>query len=60
MPHRIHNFCAGPCTLPLPVLQEAREELLDFQDSGMSVMEISHRSKRFEPLHEEALALHKN
>ena len=57
MPHRIHNFCAGPCTLPLPVLQEAREELLDFQDSGMSVMEISHRSKRFEPLHEEALAL---
>lgn len=57
MPHRIHNFCAGPCTLPLSVLEEAREELLDFQGSGMSVMEISHRSKRFEPLHEEALAL---
>ncbi|MDO4777209.1 MAG: 3-phosphoserine/phosphohydroxythreonine transaminase [Cardiobacteriaceae bacterium] len=57
MPHRIHNFCAGPCTLPLTVLEEAREELLDFQGSGMSVMEISHRSKRFEPLHEEALAL---
>lgn len=55
--HRIHNFCAGPCTLPLSVLEAAREELLDFQGSGMSVMEISHRSKRFEPLHEEALSL---
>lgn len=57
MTHRIHNFCAGPCTLPLAVLREAQEEMLDFQGSGMSVMEISHRSRRFEPLHEEALAL---
>lgn len=57
MTHRIHNFCAGPCTLPLSVLQEAQAEMLDFQGCGMSVMEISHRSKRFEPLHEEALAL---
>ena len=57
MTHRIHNFSAGPCTLPLSVLQEAQAELTDFQGSGMSVMEISHRSKLFEPLHEEALAL---
>ncbi len=57
MTHRIHNFCAGPCTLPLSVLEEAQQELLDFQGCGMSVMEISHRSQRFEPWHEETLAL---
>ena len=57
MTHRIHNFCAGPCTLPLTVLEEARAELTDFQGSGMSVLEISHRSARFEALHEETLAL---
>lgn len=57
MTHRIHNFCAGPCTLPLSVLETAQAEILDFQGSGMSVMEISHRSKRFEPLHEETLTL---
>jgi len=57
MTHRIHNFCAGPCTLPLTVLEEARAELTDFQGCGMSVMEISHRSARFEALHHETLAL---
>ena len=57
MTHRIHNFCAGPCTLPLAVLEEARAELTDFQGCGMSVLEISHRSARFEALHEETLAL---
>ncbi|MBR1375307.1 MAG: 3-phosphoserine/phosphohydroxythreonine transaminase [Cardiobacteriaceae bacterium] len=57
MSKRIHNFCAGPCTLPLSVLENAQKELLDFQNSGMSLMEISHRSKIFEPLHEETLAL---
>ena len=51
MTHRIHNFCAGPCTLPLTVLEEARAELTDFQGCGMSVREISHRSARFEALH---------
>jgi phosphoserine aminotransferase len=45
---RIYNFCAGPATLPLPVLEKARDELLDFQGSGMSVMEISHRSAEFD------------
>jgi phosphoserine aminotransferase len=45
---RIFNFCAGPATLPLPVLEKARDELLDFRGLGMSVMEISHRSAPFD------------
>lgn len=45
---RIFNFCAGPAVLPLPVLEKARDELLDFNGSGMSVMEISHRSAAFD------------
>lgn len=45
---RIFNFCAGPATLPLPVLEKARDELLDFKGTGMSVMEISHRSAAFD------------
>jgi phosphoserine aminotransferase len=43
----IYNFSAGPAMLPVPVLQQAREELLDLHGSGMSVMEMSHRSKEF-------------
>ena len=45
---RVHNFGAGPAALPLPVLQKAQVELLDFAGSGMSVMELSHRSKTFD------------
>jgi len=45
---RIFNFCAGPATLPLPVLEKARDELLDYRGLGMSVMEISHRSAAFD------------
>jgi len=45
---RAYNFNAGPGVLPLEVLQEAQAELLDFNGTGMSVMEISHRSKEFE------------
>ena len=45
---RAHNFNPGPGVLPLEVLQEAQAELLDFKGTGMSVMEISHRSKEFE------------
>jgi phosphoserine aminotransferase len=45
---RVHNFNAGPGALPLEVLQQAQAELLDFKGTGMSVMEISHRSKEFE------------
>jgi phosphoserine aminotransferase len=44
---RVFNFSPGPAVLPLEVLEQAREELLDWQNSGMSVMEISHRSKSF-------------
>jgi phosphoserine aminotransferase apoenzyme (EC 2.6.1.52) len=44
---RIFNFSAGPSTLPEAVLLKAQEELLDFNGSGMSVMEISHRGKAF-------------
>jgi phosphoserine aminotransferase len=45
---RIHNFNAGPAALPLPVLEEIQESFLNYQDSGMSIVEMSHRSKPFE------------
>jgi phosphoserine aminotransferase len=51
------NFNPGPATLPLPALERAREELLDFAGSGMSVMEHSHRGKEYEAVHDEAIAL---
>ena len=44
---RAYNFSAGPATLPLEVLEKAKNELIDYQGSGMSVMEMSHRSKEF-------------
>jgi phosphoserine aminotransferase len=47
-PKRVYNFNAGPGVLPLEVLKQAQTELLDFKGTGMSVMEISHRSKEFE------------
>jgi len=48
MKDRIYNFNAGPAVLPLSVLEEIREDLPDFKGSGMSILEISHRSKWFE------------
>ena len=45
---RVYNFSAGPAMLPLEVLEEAREDLLDYKGSGMSVMEMSHRGKVFD------------
>ncbi len=54
---RALNFNAGPASLPAAALQRAREELLDFEGSGMSVMEHSHRGKVYEKVHHEALAL---
>lgn len=48
--HRAFNFNAGPAALPLPVLERIREELLDYHGSGMSVMEMSHRSREFEEI----------
>jgi phosphoserine aminotransferase len=53
---RIFNFSAGPAVLPLPVLQQAQRELLALPDVGMSVLEISHRSKAFEDVLERAEA----
>jgi phosphoserine aminotransferase len=55
--HRVINFYAGPAGLPLPALERAQEELLDFQNTGMSVMEISHRAKEYDAVHNEAIAL---
>jgi phosphoserine aminotransferase len=51
------NFNAGPATLPLPALERARDELLDFAGSGMSVMEHSHRGPEYETVHDQALSL---
>lgn len=47
---RIFNFSAGPSTLPVSVLEQARDEILNYRGSGMSVMEMSHRSKAFEDI----------
>lgn len=50
MSERIFNFSAGPGVLPAPVLERARDELLNYQGCGMSVMELSHRSPEFEDI----------
>jgi phosphoserine aminotransferase len=54
MTERIYNFSAGPAVLPLPVLEKAQSEMLSLNGIGMSVMEVSHRSKHFEPILESA------
>src|SRR3954453_11034189 len=54
---RVINFNAGPAGLPMPALQQARDELLDFQGTGMSIMEHSHRGATYEAVHAEAIAL---
>ena len=51
---RVYNFSAGPAVLPEEVLKEAAEEMLDYNGTGMSVMEMSHRSKAFEEIIESA------
>lgn len=53
---RVHNFNAGPAALPLPVLEQVQAELLDFGASGMSIMEMSHRSKTFDAQRQRAEA----
>jgi len=57
MGKRVYNFYAGPATLPLAALKEAKKELLDFRGTGMSVCEISHRAKDFQAVIDEATAL---
>ncbi len=54
MGKRIHNFNAGPAALPLPFLEEIREEFVDYKGSGMSITEVSHRSKWFDDVINEA------
>lgn len=51
MTHRSHNFGAGPGALPLPVLEQAQRELVDFQGSGLSILEASHRGPLYETVH---------
>ena len=53
---RIYNFAAGPATMPESVLEEARDEMMNYRGSGMSVMEMSHRSKMFQQIADEAEA----
>lgn len=53
---RVYNFSAGPAVLPVEVLQEAAEEMLDYKGTGMSVMEMSHRSKAYDAIIKEAEA----
>ena len=52
--NRTYNFSAGPATMPEPVLEEIRDEMMNYQGSGMCVMEMSHRSKVFQKIADEA------
>lgn len=54
---RVYNFSAGPSMLPLPVLEKARDQMLDYEGSGQSVCEMSHRSKVFDKIIKDAEAL---
>ncbi len=53
---RAYNFSAGPAMLPTAVIERAQQEMLDWNGSGMSVMEMSHRGKEYTAVHEEAIA----
>jgi len=53
---RAYNFGAGPAVLPVEVLEQAKNEMLDYNGSGMSIMESSHRGKEYEAIHNEAIA----
>jgi len=57
MTNRVYNFCAGPCTLPLEVLEQAQKEFVDYQGTGMSLIEMSHRAPEYDEVHKEAMAL---
>jgi phosphoserine aminotransferase len=57
MTTRVYNFYPGPATLPLPALKQAQKDLLNYKDTGMSIMEISHRSREYAEVHTSASAL---
>jgi len=54
---RIYNFSAGPSTLPIEALEEAAGKFVDYENSGMSLIEMSHRGKQYDAVHTEAIAL---
>ena len=56
MYNRTYNFSAGPATMPVPVLEEIRDEMMNYRGSGMCVMEMSHRSKVFQEIYDNAEA----
>lgn len=53
---RTYNFSAGPATMPEPVLEEIRDEMMNYRGSGMCVMEMSHRSKVFQEIYDQAVS----
>lgn len=57
MVKRIFNFAAGPCTLPLPALEKAAGEFVEYGNAGMSLIEMSHRGKQYDAVHNAALAM---
>ena len=57
MGNRVYNFNAGPSAMPLPVLEEIQKEFLDFNHTGMSIVEISHRSDAYQKMQDETIAL---
>ena len=57
MNRRVHNFCAGPCILPLSVLEEVEAEFVDYHGAGMSLIEMSHRGGHYDEVHAQAKAL---
>ncbi len=57
MPQRVYNFSPGPCTLPYEVLVETQSELVNYKNSGMSLVESSHRGENYDAVHNEAVNL---
>ncbi len=55
MTHRVHNFSAGPGALPVEVLEQVRDEMLDFRGTGTSIIEASHRGKAYDRVHQEVM-----
>jgi phosphoserine aminotransferase len=55
--NNVYNFNAGPAALPKEVLEQARQELVNFENTGMSVMELSHRSSEYDKVHNKAITL---
>ncbi len=57
MKQRVYNFCPGPCTLPLEVLEETQSELVNYKGTGMSLVEHSHRGPEYDEVHNETVSL---